>query len=231
MAERAVVDVRRTVPLPEGVDVVKVAAAMNPAMSSWVALRRRVQLQPGQSVLVLGATGNAGSMAIQVARRLGAGRVIGAGRNPGRLAALSELGADEVVALDDASVLGAAAADVDVVVDYVWGAPAVRAMVAILEARADRCRALDWIQIGAVAGATIELPSAALRAANLRVQGSGQGAVSTAAYVAELPALVDEIRRGAIAVRTQAVPLAEVERAWSAAETAGVRTVLVPDVH
>ena len=70
-------------------------------MSAWVALRRRVPLQPGQSVLVLGATGNAGAMAVQVARRLGAGRVVGAGRDPGRLAALAALGADEVVALDD----------------------------------------------------------------------------------------------------------------------------------
>src|ERR1700735_2706841 len=93
MAEQAVVDPRRTVPLPDGADVAKVAAAMNPAMSAWVALRRRVPLQPGQSVLVLGATGNAGTMAVQVASRLGAGRVVGAGRNPERLAALVAGGA------------------------------------------------------------------------------------------------------------------------------------------
>src|SRR3984957_9833085 len=75
MAEQAVIDPGRTVPLPADADVAKIAAAMNPAMSSWVALRRRVPLQPGQSVLVLGATGNAGAMAVQVARRLGAGRI------------------------------------------------------------------------------------------------------------------------------------------------------------
>ena len=79
MAERAVVDLRRIVVLPESVEVTKVAAAMNPAMSAWVALRRRVPIQPGQSVLVLGATGNAGGMAVQVARHLGAGLVVGAG--------------------------------------------------------------------------------------------------------------------------------------------------------
>ena len=71
MADLAVVDLRRVVALPDDADVSKVAAAMNPAMSAWVALRRRVPLQPGQSVLVLGATGNAGSMAVQVARRPG----------------------------------------------------------------------------------------------------------------------------------------------------------------
>jgi NADPH:quinone reductase-like Zn-dependent oxidoreductase len=74
MAERAIADVRRSIELPESANVAKIAAALNPATSSWVALRRRVPLEPGQAVLVLGATGNAGSMAVRVARRLGAGR-------------------------------------------------------------------------------------------------------------------------------------------------------------
>lgn len=81
MAEKALVDARRSIELPDDADAAKVAAAMNPAMSSWVALRRRVPLEPGQSVLVLGATGNAGAMAIQVAKRIGARRVVGAGRD------------------------------------------------------------------------------------------------------------------------------------------------------
>ena len=84
---------------PTNVDVLKVAAAMNPAMSAWVALRRRVPIEAGQSVLVLGATGNAGTMAVQVAKRLGAGRVVGAGREATRLAALTSIGADAVVQL------------------------------------------------------------------------------------------------------------------------------------
>jgi NADPH:quinone reductase-like Zn-dependent oxidoreductase len=232
MAEQAVVDPRRTVPLPAGADVAKIAAAMNPAMSAWVALRRRVPLQPGQSVLVLGATGNAGAMAVQVARRLGAGRIVGAGRNPDRLAALAAVGADEVVALDDpeatAARLAKAAAEVDIVIDYLWGQPAAAAMMALLTARADRSRALDWIQIGAIAGPAIELPSVALRSANLRIQGSGQGSVSPRAYLAELPSLVAEIDAGTIAVNARPVPLTEVEAAWSAPEAPGVRTVLVP---
>ena len=100
MADKALVDPRRSVELPDGVDVTAVAAAMNPAMSSWVALRRRVPIQPGQGVLILGATGNAGAMAVRVAQRLGAGRVIGAGRDPGRLRALVPAGADNLVQLD-----------------------------------------------------------------------------------------------------------------------------------
>jgi NADPH:quinone reductase-like Zn-dependent oxidoreductase len=237
MAERAVVDVRRAIELPDGADVAKVAAAMNPAMSSWVALRRRVPIEPGQSVLVLGATGNAGAMAIQVARRLGAGRVVGAGRDRDRLDGLIALGADEVVALTGegdaagdatAAALGAAAGEVDIVLDYVWGKPAEQAIVALLRARSDRSRALNWIQIGAVAGPTIELPSVALRSANLRLQGNGQGAVSPAAYLAELPSLVDEIDAGTIAVKPRTIPLAEVTAIWTQPDPPGERIVLVP---
>ena len=89
-------------------------------MSSRVTLRRRVPIQPGQSVLVLGATGNAGTMAVQVAKRLGAGRVVGAGRDQERLNALVDLGAQAVVQLTDdldatAAAFGAIAADVDIV--------------------------------------------------------------------------------------------------------------------
>ena len=233
MADKALVDPRRSVELPDGADVAKVAAAMNPAMSSWVALRRRVQIKPGQSVLVLGATGNAGAMAVQVARRLGAGRVVGAGRDLDRLRALIPAGADDVVQLTDdtdatGQALSAAAAEVDIVLDYLWGVPAQQAITALLTARSDESRALDWIQIGSVAGPTIELPSAALRSANFRLQGSGQGAVSPRAYLAELPSLVDEITVGAIAVRANVVPLADVRDAWISEETPGERTVLIP---
>jgi NADPH:quinone reductase-like Zn-dependent oxidoreductase len=238
MATRTVVDARRCIPLPDDVDVVKVAAAMNPAMSSWVALRRRVPIRPGQSVLILGATGNAGQMAIQVAKRLGAGRVVGAGRDPGRLALLPELGADATVALTDPrdpgytadaadAALAEVAAEVDLVIDYLWGKPAASAIMALLLGRSDRGRELNWIQIGAMAGPTIELPSVALRSANFRLQGNGQGSVSPRAYLEELPALVDEIDHGEIAVTARTFPLAEVESAWSAPEVPGVRTVLV----
>ena len=233
MAEQAVVDMRRAVELPSDVDVVKVAAAMNPAMSAWVALRRRVPLQPGQSVLVLGATGNAGSMAVQVARLLGAGRVIGAGRDLTRLAALTALGAHEIVQLTDdvtatGQALGAAAAEADIVLDYLWGKPAQDAIPSLLTARADGSREMNWIQIGAIAGPTIELPSVALRSANFRLQGNGQGAVSAKVYLAELPSLVDEIDAGNLAVSVNTASLADVEAVWGRPEVPGERTVLLP---
>jgi NADPH:quinone reductase-like Zn-dependent oxidoreductase len=233
MAEVALVDTKRTVSVPENVDAAKVAAAMNPAMSSWVALRRRVPFKSGQSVLIMGATGNAGGMAIQIAKLLGAGRVVGAGRNPARLAELSALGADDVVLLTDdadstARALAQAAADVDIVIDYLWGVPSANAMTALLTARADRSKSMDWIEIGAIAGPTIELPSVALRSANLRIQGVGQGAVSPEGYKAELRSLVEEIGAGRIEVNVNEVSLAEVEETWTARPVAGKRTVFVP---
>jgi NADPH:quinone reductase-like Zn-dependent oxidoreductase len=233
MAERALVDVRRSVELSDDVDVVKIAAAMNPAMSSWVALRRKVPMQVGQSILILGATGNAGTMAVQVAKRLGAARVVGAGRDPGRLAALSSLGADTVVRLtNDADATAAAladvAAEVDIVIDYLWAEPAQRAITALLTARSDRARALDWIQVGAIAGPTLELASVALRSANLRLQGTGQGSLSSATYAAELPSLVAAIDAGEIGVKPRSAQLADVERVWLCPEAPGERIVLVP---
>ena len=87
---------------------------------------------------------------------------------------------------------------------------------------------MNWIQIGSVAGPTIELPSVALRSANFRLQGSGQGSVSGQAYLAELPSLVAEITAGTIAVKATTMPLADVEQIWTRAEVPGERTVLAP---
>jgi NADPH:quinone reductase-like Zn-dependent oxidoreductase len=231
MAEQAVVDLRASVVLSDGTDPVQVAAAMNPAMSAWVALRRRIDMRPGASVLVLGATGNAGGMAVQVAKYLGAERVVGAGRRPDRLAELRALGADAVVSIGADPIaatrrLSAEARDVDVVLDYLWGQPAADALAAIVTDRTDRGVPLTWVQIGAVAGPTAAIPSAALRAARLQIVGSGQGSVSTGDYLAELPELAAEITRGTFRVDARPVPLAEVEATWGAG--GDDRIVIVP---
>ena len=210
MAEQTVIDLRQSFVLPDGTDPVLVAAAMNPALSSWVALQRRTKFQAGQTVLILGATGSSGQMAVQVAKRLGAGHVIAAGRDPQRLAELPELGADTIVRLGDTPGLGEVAADVDVVIDYLWGPVTVDAMTAIATNRVDDSRPLTWIEIGAVVGPTAAIPSAALRALPLQIVGSGQGSVSTEGILAELPALADEITSGALRIDARAVPLADV---------------------
>jgi NADPH:quinone reductase-like Zn-dependent oxidoreductase len=227
MAEQTIVDLRRSIVLPGDSDPVLIAAAMNPAMSSWLALRRRSQLQPGQQVLVLGATGNAGSLAVQVAKRLGAGRVVAAGRNAGRLAGLADLGADLSVDLGDEQLLSAATAEVDVVLDYVWGEPTAAAIAAVVTNRSDPGQPLTWIQIGSVAGPTAAIGSAALRAARLQIIGSGQGSVSTRDILAELPALAAEITTGAFRIDTRTVALADIEAAWKVG-TGNQRVVVTP---
>ncbi|MFF0575557.1 zinc-binding dehydrogenase [Streptosporangium saharense] len=221
-ADRTLIDPRRSVILPDDIDPVRIAAAMNPAMSSWVALRRRVDFHAGQRVLVLGATGNAGRMAVQIAKLFGAAQVIAAGRDTTRLKALTALGADETITFDQ---LGHAA-DVDVVIDYVWGERAAAAMIPMLTARADRTAPLTWIQIGSVAGQTAPIPSAALRSARLQIVGSGIGSVPARDFLSELPELASAVTAGAIDVRARAVPLAQVEQMW-AAETDD-RVVFVP---
>lgn len=221
-ADRTLIDPRRSVILPDGIDPVRIAAAMNPAMSSWVALRRRVDFHAGQRVLVLGATGNAGRMAVQIAKLFGAAHVIAAGRDAARLSALTALGADETITFDEVG----RAADVDVVIDYVWGEPAAGAMIPMLVARADRTVPLTWIQIGSVAGPTAPIPAAALRSARLRIVGSGIGSVPARDILAELPELASAVTEGAIDVRARAVPLARIGEVWT--EETGDRIVLVP---
>ena len=109
--------------------------------------------------------------------------------------------------------LGQAASEVDVVIDYLWGAPTESAVTALLTARTDRGRALTWLQVGSVAGRTAALPSVAFRSANFHLLGSGQGSVPTTGILAELPELATQIAAGVFAVNPITVPLAGVERA------------------
>lgn len=226
-SERVLVDAQRSVALPSDADPLMVAAGMNPAMSSWIALRRRIDLAPGARMLVLGATGNAGRLAVAIARRLGASEVIAVARDASRLAQLPELGATATALIDDAG-LGELAAEVDVVLDYLWGEPAARVMTALVQSRVDRSRPLDWVQIGAVTGATAPIPSAALRASQLRIVGSGQGSVGAREILAELPGLAEELTSGALPVATRPVRLAEVESVWGAPADPRERIVVVP---
>lgn len=230
MAEQTIIDVRRSVRLPEGADPVQIAAAMNPAMSSWIALRRRIDFQPGQSVMIMGATGNAGRLAVQVARRLDAGRVIAVGRGADRLA---ELGADATVALDDdpqtvAEQLGEAGKDVDVVIDYLWGQPTRDALYAIVPRRTDHNQSLTWIEVGSVAGLDSPIPSAALRATRLQIVGSGQGSVATRDIETELGELANAVNSAAFTIRARAITLDKVEYAWSEAANETDRIVITP---
>jgi NADPH:quinone reductase-like Zn-dependent oxidoreductase len=232
MAERTVVDLRRVVPLPRNADPIRIAAVMNPAMASWVALRRRVRFRRGQGVLILGATGNAGRCAVQVAGRLGAGRIIAAGRGVERLRDLPVLGATRTVDLGEGPEavgrqLADAGKDVDVVLDFLWGEPTRAALYAIIPNRTREGQLLSWVQIGSVAGLEAPIPSAALRAVNLRIVGSGQGSVAPRTYRSEIGKLAKEVLRGTFDAPVREVRLSDVEAAWG--ESGGTeRVVIVP---
>ena len=173
MAEWSVVSPRRTIELPDGVDDVTAAALGNPGLASWGALIGRARLQPGESVLVNGATGVAGQQAVQVAKILGARKVIATGREPAALERLLTLGADETISLlQPEESLGqafrTALADVDVVVDYLWG-PSAEALLGAAQGRGGmggepRVR---YVQIGAISGAAISLKAELLRSSGL----------------------------------------------------------------
>ena len=128
MAERALIDPHSTYEVPDGVnDGVAVALGIS-GMTAWLALTWRAQLQPGEHVLVLAASGVLGQIAVQAAKLLGAGRVVAAARSPEGLERCLELGADAAVRLDGSDELPAAFTDaadgtIDVVVDPLFGEP------------------------------------------------------------------------------------------------------------
>jgi NADPH2:quinone reductase len=217
------------------VDDLTAAALPNPALSSWLALERRARLEPGETVLVLGATGVAGKLAVQVARHLGAGRVVGAGRNPEALAALPGLGADATIRLDgsDAELAAAFARQAgdgyDVVLDYLWGRPTEALLAALtghdLMAEPTRTR---LVQIGEMAGPILRLPAEALRSSGLEVMGSGGGSVPPAAIFETFPRLWEAAANGQLRIDTKPVPLPDVGQAWQRNNLGGRRLVLIP---
>jgi NADPH:quinone reductase-like Zn-dependent oxidoreductase len=232
MAQRVAIDLRRSVSLPTNADPIMIAAVMNPAMASWVALRERVTFRRGQNVLILGATGAAGRAAVRVAHHLGAGNIVAAGRRAERIHDLAESGASRIVELDGdpatvAEHLAEAGRDADIVLDFLWGQPTHDALYAIIPRRVRDEQPLTWVQIGSVAGPESSIPSAALRAVNLQLVGSGQGSVEPRAYRDEVETLAREALNGTFDVAIRPVPLSNVQSAWADSGTTE-RIVIVP---
>lgn len=230
LAERIAVDPSALIPVPAGADPAVVAATMNPALSSWVALHARVGFRPGQELLVIGATGSAGSMAVRIGKAMGASRVVAAGRNRERLEQLLTEGADDVVAIASdgdatAEAFAEAAADVDAVLDYVWGSGTEKAMEAIGRARTDHVKILDWVQVGGMGGLEITLGGHLFRHNAMRISGSGFGSVPMDR--ADMAGLAAIIARGEVAIVPRPVPLDEVTAAWGHEDAKGERTVVL----
>lgn len=209
--------------LPDTLDDSVAAATSNPGMSSWVALKMRAKFVSGESVLILGATGSAGKLAIQIAKRLGARHVVAVGRDVD-VDALKQLGADSVISLSqDHDALVAALrrewtdTGVDVVLDYLWGQPAEAVLEAIarkgLLQSAPRVR---YIQIGGSAGPTITLPAATLRSSGLEILGSGFGSASMTEIRKAVGEFFAESARQPFREEIRVAPLSQVEPLWAA---------------
>jgi NADPH:quinone reductase-like Zn-dependent oxidoreductase len=224
LAERMAVPRTMRVPLPQSADPVKIAAGVNPGLASWLPLRARArEVEALGTVLILGVTGMAGTLAVQNANLLGATRVVGVGRSLTSLERAAKLGANVVAITADQNANAAAIVDAlagtapSIVVDFLWGAPAettfaVLARHGLEEDRAD----ISYMQIGAMAGPEASLPASLLRSRRIRISGSGAGSASIAEVLAQASAYVQLIADGKIQVPTQTYPLSSIAQAWSA---------------
>jgi NADPH:quinone reductase-like Zn-dependent oxidoreductase len=227
MAEQTLVDPRRTITLPDNLDDVAAAALANPGMSCFAALVERARFQAGETVLINGATGSAGIVAVQVAKQLGAGKVIVTGRNTQELETLRPLGADIVVPFDlrpenlqgvehfEQALTAAFVEGLDVVVDYLWGTSARTIIVAVAKAVED-AHPVRFIQVGEASREPVELPAAALRSSAIQLMGSGLKSVPLPKLLEGIRQTFDLAAHGKLYLPTEIVPLSTVTENWEA---------------
>jgi NADPH:quinone reductase-like Zn-dependent oxidoreductase len=233
MAEKTVVPKTHTVAIPEGVDAVIAAALPASALTALFPLKWAAQLQPGETVLVNGATGVSGKLAVQIAKLLGAGRVVGTGRNDEALRLLQELGADAVIDLkqSDAQLAAAfteAGKGCDIILDFLWGHPTeVLIKTLVPHELVFAQRRVRLVQIGEMAGPTISLSADALRTSGLEICGGGAG-VSPEAISAATDQVWDWIAQDKLHMEIEQVPLRDVERVWQRTDVQGKRIVIIP---
>jgi NADPH2:quinone reductase len=219
-------------PLSDSIPSDVAAALGNPAMSSWGALTYRAKFQPGESVLILGATGVAGQLAVQIAKRRGAKRVIACGRNPRALERTKSLGADATIslALPREELLAALQREINnginVVLDYVWGPPAETTLEAIAR-RDNEASPLRYVQIGTTAGRTIPLDGAMLRSNAVELVGSGFGSVALPELLASIYEFFAEAANRPFQIAIRPFPLREIASAWDEPE-GSARFVFIP---
>ena len=229
MAERTVVRSSQCIRIPDNVADVTLAAIADPGMAAWAGLEARAKLVPGQTVLINGATGTAGRMAVQIARHLGAKTVIATGRNRETLNALLGIGADEAIPLD---YEGKTSKDelrkhfeqgIDVVLDYLWGSSAEQILAAASGAK--RMMPIPFVLIGTTSAPDITLPGATLRSSTIEIMGSGIGSIPLQEINLILYKLMQATSEAGFQIETREIPLSRIGEAWSK-ENATPRIVL-----
>lgn len=228
IAERATVGDAFAVEVPEGVDAALAAGLGIAGLAGWLPFAWRAPLAGGEDVLVLGATGSVGLVAVQTAKLLGAGRVVAAGRSESGLQRAADHGADATLRLDEADDLVAAFKEAfagvgpSYVFDPLWGEPGAAAVLAA----APRA---TIVNLGQSAGATAALSSEAVRFKGLSIFGMSVYGVPYDELAEQYRLLVQHAVAGDIRLDVEQVPLDSVADAWRRqAEGAGAKLVVVP---
>ena len=233
MAQRTVVPRAFTFPVPENLDDETAAALPNPGVSAWLSLAYRAKLVQGENVLILGATGVTGKLAVKIAKLLGAARVVAAGRNQQALSNLRDLGADATISLalpapelSETFVREAAQSGYQVVIDYVWGQPAQTFLTAATRKEFAAIQSeTRFVQVGECAGPTISLPAAVLRSTALTMLGTA-GIPSRDILVNAFQQVMAYASKGDLRIDTEKIPLPDIENAWQR-EQPGRRLVVI----
>jgi NADPH:quinone reductase-like Zn-dependent oxidoreductase len=224
MSEKTVIQLSQCVFPPDGLDDVTAAAIGNPGMSAWAALKERAKFAAGETVLVNGATGTAGRLAVQIAKYMGAKKIVATGRNTESLKALAGLGADVTIPLGgDGDALEGALKEqfsggIDVVLDYLWGQSAERILIAGEKAGKETVP-IRFVQIGSIAAENITLPAAALRSSAIAMMGSGIGSVPVDRLLKSIDEVMQASLPGGFEIATKTFPISEVESVWDAKES------------
>jgi NADPH:quinone reductase-like Zn-dependent oxidoreductase len=236
MAEKAIVEKDRMVPLPAGLDDATAAALPNAVFGAAMALRFRAGIEPGDTVLVNGGTGFTGRVAVQLAKHYGAGRVIATGRNPRSLEMLKLLGADETISLQQPEEQFVEQVrqlhrdhPVNVIIDYLWGRTA-EIILAALKGTGNFTPRTRFVSVGSMTGDLIQLSAANLRSVDLQLSGSGLGSWTKSQvrvlFAEILPEMFSLAAAGKLRVDTVSVALADIEKLWEAEVPDGKRLVV-----
>jgi len=230
-AEWTLASAQKSLPIPDDVPDDLAASLGNAGLAGWLPLSWRGQLRQGESVLILGATGVTGLIAVAAARLLGAGRVVAAGRSKAGLAKALALGADAVVRLDSvddllSSFREALNGEADIVLDYLNGPATADALTSMAVGG-------RLIQIGSALGAVIAIPAALARKQLISVMGFGYYHASLDEQAKAYTSLCDAAMRNQLDVERQVLSLSRVADAWGMQKQQFMgRLVLVPDrVH
>jgi NADPH:quinone reductase-like Zn-dependent oxidoreductase len=236
LAEKAVIEKKRMIKLPAGIDDASAAALPNAVAGSAMALRFRAGMKEGETVLINGATGFTGKMAVQVAKHYGAKKIIVTGRNEQTLQELLTLGADEIIPIqqEDEKFVSRlkeihTVTPIDIILDYLWGHSA-ELILSSLKGNGAYTSKVRFISIGAMSGDKIQLSAEMIRSTDIQLSGSGLGSWSKAEiqqlFSEILPEMFDLAAADKLKIAIETVNLTDIEKVWDIDVPNGKRLVV-----